>query len=224
MPLTWGKQRGPNPHPHLDTSPFGPSPNLCSDPDYASDKRSGRRDSNPRPSPWQKWGSVLVLEPVSLSCTFRYDWARFSTARYISFFPILPKTADRRAMVRRMFGSIEKKGRRYRARYQSQGRWVTAPVTFTTKAAVKAWLANQAHGHRSRRQGRPQPRQRTPRPLGPQLARNRSDLEETTRANYEGLLRLRACPRSTTARVAEEHRQRRPPVAPGHHEHRLGDD
>ncbi len=102
-------------------------------------------------------------------------------------------------MVRRMFGSIEKKGRRYRVRYQSEGRWVTAPVTFTTKAAVKAWLANQAHGHRSRRQGRPQPRQRTPRPLGPQLARNRSDLEETTRANYEGLLRLRACPRSTTA-------------------------
>ncbi len=38
MPLTWGKRRGRTHDPHLDTSPFGPSPNLCSDPDYASEQ------------------------------------------------------------------------------------------------------------------------------------------------------------------------------------------
>jgi len=46
-------------------------------------------------------------------------------------------------MARRIFGSVEKRGKRYRARYQSEGRWVTAPVTFATKADANAWLANQ---------------------------------------------------------------------------------
>jgi hypothetical protein len=27
-------------------------------------------------------------------------------------------------MARRIFGSVEKRGKRYRARYQSEGRWV----------------------------------------------------------------------------------------------------
>ena len=161
---------------------------------------------------------------LPLSCPFRYDWARFSTARYISFFPFLPKTADRRAMARRIFGSVEKKGKRYRVRYQSEGRWVTAPVTFTTKADANAWLANQ---HTDTGHGvwvDPS--------LGKELfghydrnwLETRSDLEETTRANYEGLLRLHVLPAFGHCRIAEEHRQRRPPVAPGHHEHRLGDD
>ena len=130
--------------------------------------------------------------------------ARPVTFRSSQFFPKL-------RIVGPWFGASlaasRRRRKRYRARYQSEGRWVTAPVTFTTKAAAKAWLANQADGHRSRRQGRPQPRQRAPRPLGPQLARNRSDLEETTGRTTKGSCgctpaRVRPLPGRTRAPAA----------------------
>ncbi len=68
MPLTWGKQRGRTHDPHLDTSPFAPSPNLCSDPDYASEQAGaddGIRTRDPH------LGNVK-LAPGQSTCTPLY--------------------------------------------------------------------------------------------------------------------------------------------------------
>ena len=41
---------------------------------------------------------------------------------------------------RRSFGSIEKRGHSYRARYKRFGTWHSAPHQFTTKGAARQWL------------------------------------------------------------------------------------
>ena len=53
---------------------------------------SGRRDSNPRPSPWQKSGAACwswSLSSSELHISVRLG--TFSAVCYISFFPYLPK-------------------------------------------------------------------------------------------------------------------------------------
>ena len=84
--------------------------------------------------------------PESLSGPDLPISVRLSTVQHYSLQFVLPTSSHncyRRAMARRIFGSVEKRGKRYPARYESEGRCVTAPVTFATKADANAWLANQ---------------------------------------------------------------------------------
>jgi hypothetical protein len=61
MPLTWEKRKNRLNDPHLDKSSFGPSPILCSDPDYASEQLERTTGFEPATLTLAKWGGVLVL-------------------------------------------------------------------------------------------------------------------------------------------------------------------
>jgi len=78
-----------------------------------------------------------------LTRPFRYDWAQFNTACYISFFPFLPSAASGGPYLSASAPARRKKGKRNAARFQSEGRGATAPVTFASKADANALLANQ---------------------------------------------------------------------------------
>ncbi len=47
---------------------------------------------------------------LAVTCTIRYDWVRFSTARYLSFFHFFPEGTTPGARPRRIFGSTEARG------------------------------------------------------------------------------------------------------------------
>ena len=131
---------------------------------------------------------------------------RLGTVQHGSLQFVLPSSSQsgyRRAMARRIFGSVEKRGKRYRARYQSGGRWVTAQVTFATKADANAWLAGQQTDTGRGTWVDPS--------LGKELfgeyarkwLETRSDLAETTRAKYQGLLGLHILPAFGHCRIAQ---------------------
>ena len=80
---------------------------------------------------------------LALTCPFRYDSAQFSTARYMSFFPVLPRAILVGPRLDASSTASKRGGKRYRARYQSGGSRVTAQVPFATKADANAWLASQ---------------------------------------------------------------------------------
>jgi hypothetical protein len=103
---------------------------------------------------------------------------------------------------RRIFGSIEKRGKRYWARYQSGRRWVTAPMTLATKADANAWLANQQADTGRGVWVDPNFGKELSSHYARKWLETRSDLEETTRAKYEGLLRLHILPAFGYRRIA----------------------
>jgi integrase len=105
-------------------------------------------------------------------------------------------------MARRIFGSVEKRGKRYRARYQSEGRWVSAPVTFATKADANAWLAGQQADTGRGVWVDPSFGKELFSHYARQWLETRSDLEDTTRAKYQGLLRLHVLPAFGSHRIA----------------------
>ncbi len=107
---------------------------------------SGRRDSKPRPSPWQgktcrcaigvQWLSLGQFLPIA--ATRCHCLPGHCPTLFHEQLPSLrwPTGAGRQ------FGSVEKlPSGRYRARHRYEGAWLSAPTTFTTKADANAWLA-----------------------------------------------------------------------------------
>ena len=97
-------------------------------------------------------------------------------------------------MKRRLFGTIERlPSKRYRAYYKHEGRRAYAQGTFATKADASAWLA-----HTETDLGRgtwvdPHRGQETFEQYAGTWTK-RTDLADSTRGKYEGLLRLHVLP------------------------------
>jgi hypothetical protein len=71
---------------------------------------------------------------------------RLGTVQHCSLqfvLPISSQNCDGHVMARQAVGSVEKRGKRYRALCKPDRRWVTAPATSLTKADADAGLANQ---------------------------------------------------------------------------------
>jgi integrase len=90
---------------------------------------------------------------------------------------------------RRHFGSIETlPSGRYRARYEHEGAWVSAPATFATKADANVWLSGVQTDLARGAWVDPRAGRETLRTYAERWLRGRSDLRPTTRAKYEYLL------------------------------------
>jgi hypothetical protein len=176
---------------------------------------------------------------LALTCTFRYDSARFSTSRYTSFFPLLPRTVT----VEPWLGASLAASR--------NGVSASGPATSRRASGLvpcdlchqgrRQRVAGQPAGrHRARRLGRPQFRQRALQPLHPPVTGDperpgRHDPGQVRRppeAPCPARLRLppdrprrprrgpRLVPRP--GGQVQEHRRRRLPAAPDHYEHGRG--
>lgn len=91
--------------------------------------------------------------------------------------------------VRRQFGSVETlPSGRYRARYEYEGIWVSAPATFATKADANVWLSGVQTDLARGTWVDPRAGKETLRTYAERWLRGRSDLRPTTRAKYGYLL------------------------------------
>ena len=99
-----------------------------------------------------------------------------------------------RGMKRRLFGTVERlPSKRYRAYYKHEGRRVYAQGTFATKADASAWLANTETDLGRGSWVDPQRGQETFQQYAGTWMK-RTDLADSTRGKYEGLLRLHILP------------------------------
>ncbi|MGH9105800.1 MAG: hypothetical protein ACRDZX_08185 [Acidimicrobiales bacterium] len=104
---------------------------------------------------------------------------------------------------RRLFGSIEVlPSGRYRARYQHEDAWVSAPATFATKADTNVWLSGVQTDLVRGTCVDPQAGRETLRTYAERWLRGRSDLRPTTRAKYEYLFGHHVYPKLGSCELA----------------------
>ncbi len=104
----------------------------------------------------------------ALTCPFRYDWVRFSTTRYRSFFPFLPKNCYGRSW-RGIFWQRRERGSAT-GPATSQRAAEYCPADLCDQGRRQRLAGQPASRHRSGHLGRPQFRQRALQPLRPPVA------------------------------------------------------